>query len=1040
MMCRRSGLSAVGSAVFVVVCASLFAAGCGSEPSSDPSCTPGETQQCFCPSGEEGAQVCKSDGSGFEPCNCGAADAGLDADDGESPEDGGTDTSEPEDTSEEEETGTGGCDDENACGGCQSLQAEPGESCGQCDGTWTCDGDNRVVCDGGAPNPCGGCQSLSNTPGDSCGSQKVYVCDGDNSTTCESNAKNACGGTGSLANQPGVQCGPCDGGTYVCDAPNATVCKGAGTKNICGGCTSLSGRPGSACEDGGVWTCDGDDAVQCSNTPDQTNVCGGSQSLTESPGRPCGPCDEGTWICDGTDSLTCYGETDLNNDPDNCGMCGNSCDLSNAYETCSSGTCDLRACEAGWGNCDGNFSNGCEKELNTVDNCGMCGLACAIDHANETCTNGTCQIDSCESGWDDCDGDPANGCETDLDTASNCGACGQVCSFANASATCNNQSCALDSCDSGYGDCDNDASNGCEQSLDTANHCGSCGRSCDLANATETCNSGTCAIQSCDSGWKDCDGNAKNGCEVDTTSSTLHCGSCGNACPTGQTCQNSQCVDVISPGAGTDSACVTTANDTAKCWGRNHAGQLGRGSSTRDPKKIPKTVSSNTKYVDVVSNATGDGGPAVHYCALGPNGEVDCWGDGGSGQLGHGIFSGSDVPVTVQGISTAGGIATGERHSCAYLSGGGVECWGYNSDGQLGDGSANDSATPVSVQNATDAVDIAVSRSSSCLVDSSGTVKCWGKLNGSKTATKRSGLKSMQRIAGSGNNFCGITSNNSVQCWESGNETDINISDVVRVDVGGTNNEFACAVKDAGSVYCWMLESANGTQDGYLGNGSASYPSLDTPVKVKNMSNAAEISAGNRHVCATEKDGTLSCWGRGTRWYRKGLEQNARPHDSTVPREVPHFAPLDTETTRCTDGMDNDGDGKTDCQDPDCATDLGSQTGIAVTTGDLNDGTLNYRRGSCDSYASYDGAEEVYRWTAPQGGTYTFTVDPQSNCDKLYVYVKDSCGGTEHSCGTGKPASTSYNFQNGEEVVVVVDNQRSSSSVQYSCPYNLNIQ
>jgi hypothetical protein len=96
-------------------------------------------------------------------------------------------------------------------------------------------------------------------------------------------------------------------------------------------------------------------------------------------------------------------------------MCGKSCDLTNAYETCSTGTCDLRACEAGWGDCDGNFSNGCETELDTVDNCEMCGLACSIDHATETCTDNTCQIDGCEAGWDDCDGDPSNGIELKSD-------------------------------------------------------------------------------------------------------------------------------------------------------------------------------------------------------------------------------------------------------------------------------------------------------------------------------------------------------------------------------------------------------------------------------------------------------------------------------------------------------------------------------------------------------------------------------------------------------------------------------------------------
>ncbi len=66
----------------------------------------------------------------------------------------------------------------------------------------------------------------------------------------------------------------------------------------------------------------------------------------------------------------------------------------------------------------------------------------------------------------------------------NCGGCGTTCPVpANATATCSGSTCGL-SCNSGYGNCDNQAGNGCEVNLNTsAANCGACGSACRLANA-----------------------------------------------------------------------------------------------------------------------------------------------------------------------------------------------------------------------------------------------------------------------------------------------------------------------------------------------------------------------------------------------------------------------------------------------------------------------------------------------------------------------------------------------------------------------------
>ena len=70
-------------------------------------------------------------------------------------------------------------------------------------------------------------------------------------------------------------------------------------------------------------------------------------------------------------------------------LCGNVMPVVNGIATCVSTVCSVSACLNGFDNCDGIPANGCETPLTSVLNCGGCGVVCA---ANQVCSSGSCQV------------------------------------------------------------------------------------------------------------------------------------------------------------------------------------------------------------------------------------------------------------------------------------------------------------------------------------------------------------------------------------------------------------------------------------------------------------------------------------------------------------------------------------------------------------------------------------------------------------------------------------------------------------------------
>jgi hypothetical protein len=203
------------------------------------------------------------------------------------------------------------------------------------------------------------------------------------------------------------------------------------------------------------------------------------------------------------------------------------------------------ACPAGETRCNGV----CVDVETDTSNCGACGAACVVLHATAACTQGACTIATCDPDWTDCNLSPTDGCEANLENDPfNCGQCGFQC---DAPCICELGMCAL-GCPKGLVMCNppDPKCATCDTQLGSNQNCNFCFDVCALPNATSQCTSNPvpppapefmCALVSCDAGFADCDMVASNGCEVDTTTDPAHCGACGNACASSQTCSGGTC-------------------------------------------------------------------------------------------------------------------------------------------------------------------------------------------------------------------------------------------------------------------------------------------------------------------------------------------------------------------------------------------------------------------------------------------------------------------------------------------------------------------
>ena len=239
-------------------------------------------------------------------------------------------------------------------------------------------------------------------------------------------------------------------------------------------------------------------------------------------------CAAGFEDCNGDSNDGC--EADLKSGVTSCGACGASCSLPHANVSCTAGTCAFEGCEVGFENCDGDESNGCEANVQSdPTRCGSCTTSCTVPFGKSaTCEQGKCGVSNCAPPLADCDKDSAGSCETNLsENEASCGFCGNACAFTNGNAACAQGVCTLSNCKTGFGNCDGNDANGCEIATSSSlQHCGKCGTVCaGGSQGVPECVSAKCGLK-CTVGSADCDGMVSNGCET-SLSTVANCKACG---------------------------------------------------------------------------------------------------------------------------------------------------------------------------------------------------------------------------------------------------------------------------------------------------------------------------------------------------------------------------------------------------------------------------------------------------------------------------------------------------------------------------------
>lgn len=271
--------------------------------------------------------------------------------------------------------------------------------------------------------------------------------------------------------------------------------------------------------------------------------------------------------------------------------------------------------------------------------------------------------------------------------------------------------------------------------------------------------------------------------------------------------------------AGWQHYCFVGRDLRVRCFGENWHGELGtpsRGTGAAGSSE-PVLVQDDLVVKDL---ATGE----FHSCAATDLGEVICWGKNDQGQTGQ-APSDETIPMVVDLPEGSHGVGAGTSHSCAVGVSGAIWCWGSDTAGQLGDGEGEGEGV-VRANLDVPAASVRGGLASTCSLSESGLVHCWGD-----NAHGQLGRRGLER---------------------SGSPLLVPGLPAIRTIAMGLIT--ACAVSISDELWCWGMRVNADEDDRYL-------PRFN-PERISAAGAVQDVSLGKLStICVERLDRTVWCWG-----------------------------------------------------------------------------------------------------------------------------------------------------------------------------------
>ena len=365
--------------------------------------------------------------------------------------------------------------------------------------------------------------------------------------------------------------------------------------------------------------------------------------------------------------------------------------------------------------------------------------------------------------------------------------------------------------------------------------------------------------------------------------------------------------DIIAIAAGNYFSLALKSDGTVWAWGSNSNGQLGdgtHGDTVWHTQTTPVQVvgPGGEGYLEnVIAIAAG----INNSLAITSDGSVWAWGNNYYG-IGDGTNQ-SDVPSQVVGPDSVGyfedaiDISVGERNCLVLKSDSTVWAWGQSYYGVLGNkthSSAKDSQTPVQVRGPgpgylTDIIDVSVAYLHAKALRADSTVWTWGLNDHGQLGNGYSGGGATYYTAGK-------DADTAMQVV--GPACSGYLTDIVMISAG--KDEHTVALRADGTVWTWGENN-----NGQLGVGNITDQKCPTqvlgPDSMGFLEDIVYVSAGEDFCCAIKEDGSVWCWGsNGSGQLGYGISGGSIPYPVQVdcPILIPTAyvaTPADSSTSSC---------------------------------------------------------------------------------------------------------------------------------------------